>query len=249
VGISAIFTSRSWLGAKPSGRLVSTGIGLELDNGLPILWPSERSNGALIITPYFVFLHVPKTGGSWLKSTIPDDWRLATLRNHEPRRNIPGEYARLPVLAFVRNPWDWYVSHYAYHVAREPRDARIELLFANGSSFESFLRTALYGANFPVTGKIMQSEKIDFYTVVLRNLTGPEEGIWFGRFENLREDFQRFLETIAAPVTDELRDKIRSAPPENASDRRPYRDYYTDELRDLVAERSRLIIDRFGYSF
>jgi hypothetical protein len=46
-----------------------------------------------------------------------------------------------------------------------------------------------------------------------------------------------------------LREQIRSAPPENASDRRPYRDYYTDELRDLVAERSRLIIDRFGYSF
>jgi hypothetical protein len=203
----------------------------------------------MIITPYFVFLHVPKTGGSWVKSTIPDEWCVARLRDHESHSNVPDEYADLPVLAFVRNPWDWYVSHYSYHLPREPRDARAELFFANGSSFEAFLRTALFGTNFPVIEKRMQSERIDFYTVLFQNLTRPEEGVWFGRFERLREDFLRFLDMHGAPVTDEMRDKVLTAPRENPSERRDYREYYTEELRDLVAERSRLIIERFDYGF
>jgi hypothetical protein len=34
-----------------------------------------------------------------------------------------------------------------------------------------------------------------------------------------------------------------------ATRRRAYRDYYDDELRELVGEKARAIIERYGYSF
>ena len=36
-------------------------------------------------------------------------------------RDIPPEFRDLPVLGFVRNPWDWYVSWYHYIRAQEQR--------------------------------------------------------------------------------------------------------------------------------
>jgi len=203
----------------------------------------------VIVTPYFAFVHVPKTGGMWVKSVIPPEWEVERLRTHERRANIPERYAHLPVLAFVRNPWDWYVSLYSHRLHRE-WGPRHQVLFSNGTSFEAFLRTALTSDRFPMTGaRRIADEGIDYYTVVFGNLTRPQKGVWFGRFERLRDDFLRFLETSGAPVGEELRAKVLEAPPENTSEHRAYRSYYTDELRELVAERSRTMIEQFGYSF
>ena len=33
-------------------------------------------------------------------------------RTHAGIDLIPAEYAHLPAIAFIRNPWDWYVSWY-----------------------------------------------------------------------------------------------------------------------------------------
>ena len=38
---------------------------------------------------------------------------------HFPHSVVPGQYAQLPVVGFVRNPWDWYVSWYAFN--RRPK--------------------------------------------------------------------------------------------------------------------------------
>ena len=43
--------------------------------------------------------------------------------------------------------------------------------------------------------------------------------------------------------------RIRAGAPVNASDHGPYRDYYDDELRDLVGKACRPLIERFGYRF
>ena len=38
-------------------------------------------------------------------------------------------------------------------------------------------------------------------------------------------------------------------PADNTSDRGQYRSYYDDRLRDLVAHKARLIVERYGYEF
>ncbi len=70
----------------------------------------------MITTDKFVFVHMHKTGGQSLgkiiESCIPGSKAIGY---HYPYRMLPGEYADLPVLGFVRNPWDWYISWYAFN--------------------------------------------------------------------------------------------------------------------------------------
>lgn len=70
----------------------------------------------MIATGHFVFVHVHKTGGQSLIRIIsrcfPDH---EVIGYHYPYPLRPDQYARLPVVAFIRNPWDWYVSWYAFN--------------------------------------------------------------------------------------------------------------------------------------
>jgi hypothetical protein len=71
----------------------------------------------------------------------------------------------------------------------------------------------------------------------------------FGRMESLRNDLLQLLESVGEPVTAGLRAHLAEAPPTNMSVHGDYRDYYDDEVRDLVACHDALVIERFGYRF
>ncbi|MGI9262898.1 MAG: tetratricopeptide repeat protein [Woeseiaceae bacterium] len=74
----------------------------------------------MIVTERFVFIHMHKTGGQTLndiiQSCIPGH---QVVGYHYPRAEVPPEAAALPVVGIVRNPWDWYVSWYAFN--RRPK--------------------------------------------------------------------------------------------------------------------------------
>jgi hypothetical protein len=78
--------------------------------------------------------------------------------------------------------------------------------------------------------KVFKSETLteDFSTFVLEN----KERFGF------KKNAKRILEKNA-PVQKNTSNRTLSS----------YRDYYTDELRELVARRDRLVIDLFGYEF
>jgi tetratricopeptide (TPR) repeat protein len=74
----------------------------------------------MIVTEKFVFIHMHKTGGQSLNDIIErciPDHRV--IGYHYPRAEIPPEFVELPVVGFIRNPWDWYVSWYAFN--RRPK--------------------------------------------------------------------------------------------------------------------------------
>lgn len=70
----------------------------------------------MIVTERFVFIHMHKTGGQFLneviKSCIPEHRAIGY---HFPRTEVPPEAQNLPLVGMVRNPWDWYVSWYAFN--------------------------------------------------------------------------------------------------------------------------------------
>jgi hypothetical protein len=97
------------------------------------------------ITPSFVFVHMPKTGGSFVSAMLRElhgDGRIHELllrsesllraknrlvklfrggrfgheefNKHGMCRDIPLQFAHLPILSCMRNPYDWYVSNYKY---------------------------------------------------------------------------------------------------------------------------------------
>ena len=65
----------------------------------------------MIVTDYFVYIHTSRTAGTFLNELIlehvPD---AQMLQYHGHLGDLPEKYAHLPVIGFVRNPWDWYVS-------------------------------------------------------------------------------------------------------------------------------------------
>ncbi|MDH4107975.1 MAG: tetratricopeptide repeat protein [Gammaproteobacteria bacterium] len=70
----------------------------------------------MIVTESFVFIHMHKTGGQTLNDVITrcmPDARMVGY--HYPRSEVPPELTDLPVVGIVRNPWDWYVSWYAFN--------------------------------------------------------------------------------------------------------------------------------------
>jgi len=70
----------------------------------------------MIVTDRFVFIHLHKTGGQTVNRLI-----TGCIPNHKligyhyPASEVPAEDVQLPIVGFVRNPWDWYVSWYAFN--------------------------------------------------------------------------------------------------------------------------------------
>jgi hypothetical protein len=68
----------------------------------------------MIVTDHFVYIHVSRSGGTFLNKLIMEYVPGARmLQYHGHLKDLPVELSHLPVIGFVRNPWDWYVSMFA----------------------------------------------------------------------------------------------------------------------------------------
>jgi hypothetical protein len=67
----------------------------------------------MLVTDKFVFLHLPRSGGTFVSEVIRKFFPSAhEIGYHLPRDLLPREYSHLPVLGTVRNPWEFYASWY-----------------------------------------------------------------------------------------------------------------------------------------
>lgn len=74
----------------------------------------------MIVTEKFVFIHMHKTGGQTLTDVIKRCMPAhRVIGYHYPRNELPADCRALPVIGMIRNPWDWYVSWYAFN--RRPK--------------------------------------------------------------------------------------------------------------------------------
>jgi hypothetical protein len=217
----------------------------------------------MLITKYFVFVHVPRTGGNFIRDAcfeqLPSEWLIRNaLPLHTPYDELAHDFFDLPMICFVRNPWDWYVSWYHHQTQHYPGDRRGAMWTSAFGSGRNDFRQTVYncctGENFesPVTAPIMKELDVDHYTARFIQITGSgiESGqLETGRYEALQGDFQAFLERHDVPVGDAFFKRLEKSAPKHTTDRGPYRDYYDEELRDLVGSKARLLIERYGYEF
>jgi hypothetical protein len=230
----------------------------------------------MIVTDKFVFIHLPRSGGTFIADLIAEFFPEAReIGYHLPRALLPREYSHLPVLGAIRNPWDFYVSWY-YHVW--PRDAATPLISwvtENGKAdFLGALRNALnFGADEKRLDVLIQAlpEEVDYrkrnipnitkgdvrrvrgsgigyYTFRFNHLFGNCDDVFVCRTETLRGDLIRFFESVGV-ATDEVREYVLTSNKKNTAEHSHYSAYYTPELARLVGVRDRQLIDRFGYAF
>lgn len=227
----------------------------------------------MLITRDFVFVHVPKTGGDFirrvcLKHLPPASVVAHQIAKHGPDAEIPGPYRELPRFALVRNPWDWHVSWFHYLMGSgRPEEHRDRVRVMNpwfitlSDEFRADFGTTMrrlydpaVAATFSPHSVVRRAveQEVDLLTLHLRRQTGAsaaEGRLTMGRFENLREDFHRFLAAHAVEISEGFRRDLFERPPVNRSRRSRFQDYYDPGLRDLIGRFAAGTIARYGYSF
>jgi len=209
----------------------------------------------------FLFIHTAKTGGTSVRTALryykwTDPYRiplflcskLSSLTGHKlgikfPRHAkaiaakemLPYElYQKLFKFVFVRNPWDLQVSSY-HHIRRER-----PYLIEHVPDFETFLRWKL-DPERPYQFHIDTS--IELQSDYVLDMRGHVIVDFIGRYEHLAEDFAEVCQRIGirCPGLPHKR---------QAKDRdRDYRQYYSDDLAELVNQHFARDIELFGYTF
>jgi hypothetical protein len=228
----------------------------------------------MIATDHFVFLHLHKSGGTFVNEAllrfVPGARQIGY---HLPRSLIPPPLAHLPVLGLVRNPWSYYVSWYAFQSRRAQPNALFRVLSDGGRlGFEETVRNMLdlgttgerldaltaalpaqythRGLNLPAfVVERIRNTGLGFYSFLYRYMYDGPGILHMGRMERLAEDVLAMMIAAGQPIGRALRAYLTEAPPANTSVHDKYTTYYSKSLRDLVAERDAEVISRYGYRF
>jgi hypothetical protein len=228
----------------------------------------------MIATDHFVFLHLHKSGGTfvneWLLRFLPDARQIGY---HLPRRLIPPPLAKRPVLGLVRNPWSYYVSWYAFQ-SRMPRPNALFTVLSEGGTldFERTVRNMLElgttgshldalvaalpaaysnrGINLPGNEvAAIRGTGLGFYSFLYRYMYDGPGLLQMGRMERMREELPSLLASTGQMIGGAMTSHLLEAPASNESQHGEYTSYYGPALRDLVAERDGDLIARHGYRF
>ena len=225
----------------------------------------QRARGGSIaadmfVADAFVFLHVPKTGGTFVQRVIARHLRLEKVRGrHSSYDGLTDEQRALPVLCGVRNPWDWYVSWYHHNllVADEKstsEDKRViweDVMQRGRADFKSAVMRACEGSFAHPLAALSRAEGCDLCSAYFRSTLGEalaHPRLTVLRFERLRLELLRFLEEHVE-VSPRLRKSVLHRPPRRTTEHGPYAEYYDAELRELVAARTTWLRGLFPYDF
>jgi hypothetical protein len=204
-----------------------------------------------------IFVEVPKTGSTSVRTILGKAWKphlnLWQIKNQmetywtsyggRKNRILASLYLLLPEerrreigcrqfetyfkFGFVRNPWDRVVSLYERTEALQLRDRM---------TFDEFVDWIQYSSATCVHSSPHRYQ-LDWFVDPNGNVLAD----FIGKFERLDEDWAFVAKKLA--VSEKL-------PHQRANPRtRHYSEYYTPRTRDIIANKFKVDIERFGYEF
>jgi len=226
----------------------------------------------MFINEKFIIVHIPRTAGTSIRSFLENnfsqdsysiDWiiyksnlnkhgykildngfkkeRLETFKNidriHYTTEEILTHHRKLSDREFVcivRNPWDWHVSIYEYF-----RNHLLNIFHTRFIDFNEYINW-LKNYEYSITtenllNKYFSYNQIDWLTDWRGNIKVDT----IIKYENI-EDFNLFLNKQG---------NTGNIPHLNKSDRKNYREYYTEESMNFIKEKHRKDIEMFNYNF
>jgi hypothetical protein len=196
----------------------------------------------------FIFIHIPKTGGTSLELTLEDSscickrnqWSSTPQGFNAPLNHLgidqlregnfipPNEVDDFFKFAFVRNSWDRVISEcFCSHIQAIFKDCQniedkiVKVCSLSQKGYGNHCKSQLYFIQTSPTGSI-----------------GVDH---IGRFENLQQDFDIICDQISIPT--------QTLPYPHKTKRKHYSEYYTTLTKELVGEKYKDEIEYFGYEF
>jgi chondroitin 4-sulfotransferase 11 len=185
----------------------------------------------------FIFVHIPKTGGSSVEIALEGCAEELSEDIHEQIQltfamsKYTDNLSKYFKFCFVRNPWERLVSNYFYKKKRTDANRKKW----KKSSFGDYVLKR--------HGPTSHMQSLAKYSQ-LYWITDYDENIcvdFIGRFENLQEDFNIVCDKIGIPK--------QELPHTNKSKHKHYTEYYDDETKEIVAKKYAKDIEYFGYKF
>jgi hypothetical protein len=204
-----------------------------------------------------IFVEVPKTGSTSVRAILGKAWKphlnLWQIKDHmenywthvggrtnrireilylalsKERRNEIGQkqFETYFKFGFVRNPWDRVVSLYERNEAIQLRDKM---------TFEQFVDWIQYSSATCVHSSPHRYQ-LDWFV----DPNGYVLADFIGKFERLDEDWEKIAQKLG--IADKLPHR-RANPRE-----RHYREYYNPRTQEVIANKFRIDIEKFGYEF
>jgi len=191
----------------------------------------------------FVFLHFPRTGGTYIsRNVLPANGyklalNMAGRNGHNGVDQIPSNSKNVPIFGLIRNPWDWYVSWHTYSkkILKLNDDFKTAIMSQFKSKPIIGYNTELYIGMYYGGNAIKQYKE---------QKTLPNTSAYIGKTENLQivvQDFfqKNFQKTLTFP------DKRVNTTNKNPD----YKVYYDNELKEIIQQRDELIIKTYGYTY
>jgi len=238
----------------------------------------------MIVTKHFVYIHTSRTAGTFLNKLILEHVPGAQMiQYHGHLRDLPTQFSHLPVIGFVRNPWDWYVSmffdyrckhQYVYQIISErgalgyeETVSRFLKLGDNSVRSKRLLDQLVKAAPTIINARAparrhlpgLRSEHFanfpedhGYYSWLFKLMFESEKThpVHIGRFEDLREEALRLFTITGTPITEAITSYLEKTEPLNSSPRpKAFVGGYPPELEQLVADKEKYLIDKFGYRF
>jgi len=187
--------------------------------------------------PHSVFIHVPKTGGTWVGHVLERMGLLhAMSRPHMSIREIRSDPALsswhcLDAFAFIRHPVSWYQSYWGFKMTSGwLKHEAVPLDECRSDDFNRFVRNC---------AERHPGHLSSFYREFLKDVR------YIGRHEIMRESFIVILDQLGEEFS---RDTVYDAPAQNVSDPETMlRARYEPATLRLLLDSEADCLDAFGY--
>jgi len=229
----------------------------------------------MIVTEKFIYIHLHKSAGTFVNRFVnlyfPNN---QTIGYHFPARYIPEQYAALPIIGCVRNPWDFYISWYFFQLQKKHSNP---LFMATSKAktldFNATMERLLsLNDNIPLLNQILTQLPDHFVASgmniprsVLGRLHGSALGLYsflyqwmyadaptepqLAKTEELQESLIAVLLKSGVSISSEMSHFLQRRGHENASEHSHYAQYYSQEIRDRVAQLDQLVVNKHKYRF
>jgi len=212
-----------------------------------------------MITNKFIFIHIPKTGGQFIRGIIDQAKNKIKIYSYDTHatldksKNILKKFQEEDVKSFciVRNPWDWYVSRFFYRKKMLDNNQieeviPLERVPSTKEGFQKHIKMLddSYKKNEVFKGRSYVGITLTGYH---NYLVGDNEIDKIGFFENLNEDLYNILfEFTNNKIFKRIIMKNKKA---NWTKHLHYSYYYDDCTKDIVYNWDENYIKTFNYSF